>query len=693
MRDFHLSDKFLEEFKGKQPDWGYGIFSYITYKRTYARTKEDGTTEEFWETLKRVIEGVFSVQKEHCDALNLTWDSRRAQKSAQIMYRKMWDFKFLPPGRGLWAMGTDAVKIKGSAILNNCAFASTEEIQHDFAAPFCWTLDMLCLGVGVGFDTLGANQIEIKKPTKNSGLKYTIPDTREGWIESLRLVLQAFERGSEIPDFDYSLIRPMGTPIKTFGGVSSGPEPLMKLLNSVKEHLLSKVGERITSVDIVDIMNFIGRCAVAGNVRRSAELALGLPDDEDFVECKNPEKFSAELYDRRWASNNSIAASEGMDYSRFAAMTAKNGEPGYIWLDNTRKYGRMKDEPNYLDANVKGFNPCSEQPLENYELCNLVEVFPAHHDTVEEFYDTLKYAYLYAKTVTLIPTHDARTNAVMLRNRRIGTSLSGIEQAKKKFGTNKFYKDFCDKGYDVVKSWDKVYSNWLCIPRSIKITTVKPSGTVSLLAGATPGMHATHSEFYFRTIRLAHNSPLIKPLLKAGYRIEYGATEFKEHFELSEEIGWSKEKLKKEWTKFVDMHKLTLKNPPITNFEGTLVAYFPIKETNFTKSKDEQTIWEQVSNAAKMQKYWSDNGVSCTVTFKSAEQKDVKTVLEHFEDQLKAISFLPLSEHGYVQAPYITIDENTFNEASKGLKEISLLETSNVDKKEDKYCDGDKCVV
>lgn len=688
MRDFKLSEKFIEQYKDRQPEWGFGVFSYITYKRTYARINQDGTTEEFWQTLQRVVEGVFNTQKEHCESLNLIWDGRRAQKSAQVMFEKMWHFKFLPPGRGLWAMGTDAIKKKGGAILNNCAFISTEEIAHDFTNPFCWTLDMLCLGVGVGFDTLGAGKLEIRKPKENSGLKYVVPDTREGWVEALRLLLKAFEDGSEIPLYDYSLIRPMGVPIKTFGGTSSGYEPLERLLTSTNELLRSRIDQKISSVDIVDIMNFIGRCAVAGNVRRSAELALGLPDDTAFIECKNPEKYQFELNDRRWASNNSIAVDVGIDYTKFANMTAKNGEPGYIWLGNTRKFGRTKDEPNYIDSNIKGFNPCSEQPLESYELCCLVEVFPAHHATKEEFFDTLKYAYLYAKTVTLIPTHDARTNAVLLRNRRIGTSLSGIEQAKKKFGVHRFYEEFCDEGYKILKNWDKVYSNWLCIPRSIKITTVKPSGTVSLLAGATPGMHASHSQYYFRTIRLSHDSALIQPLLDAGYRIEYGATEWKKEYSSREYASSAKE-----WAENIHMFPISRAHWPISNFQGTLVAYFPIKEKNFTKSKEDQSIWEQVSNAAKLQEYWSDNGVSCTVTFKDSEAHEIKTVLEHFEDKLKAISFLPLNNHGYVQAPYITITVEEYNNAIAHLKEIQLTALHQKDKSEDKYCEGDRCVI
>src|SRR6185312_5446745 len=129
----------------------------------------------------------------------------------------------------------------------------------------------------------------------------------------------------------------------------------------------------------------------------------------------------------RWASNNSILARVGQSYRRAAARTAKNGEPGYEWLENARRYGRMADPPDDRDVDVVGVNPCSEQSLHDYLR-------------------TLKYAYLYAKTVTLMPTHDARVNAVTMKNRRIGCSMSGITQAIAKFGYREFLR-LCDAGY------------------------------------------------------------------------------------------------------------------------------------------------------------------------------------------------------------------------------------------------------
>ncbi|MHA1413168.1 MAG: hypothetical protein ACTSO4_11195 [Promethearchaeota archaeon] len=160
---FKLDEDFINKYKGKQPDWG--PLGYITYKRTYARiVEEENRKEEFWETVRRVVEGCYSIQKEHCIKLSLPWDDEKAQKSAQTMFEKIWNFKFLPPGRGLWMMGTEFIARHGSMALNNCGFASTQDIDLKYSKAFEFVMDALMLGVGVGFDTKGAGKIIIKKP-------------------------------------------------------------------------------------------------------------------------------------------------------------------------------------------------------------------------------------------------------------------------------------------------------------------------------------------------------------------------------------------------------------------------------------------------------------------------------------------------------------------------------------------------
>lgn len=650
-RTFKLSDSFLEEFKGKQPKWGFGGLGYVVYKRTYSRLMDDGSQEEFVDTCRRVVEGVYNVQKTHCKNLRLPWDDRKAQKSAQEMFRRMWEFKWLPPGRGMWIMGSPVVDRIGGAALNNCGFISTEEIKEDFAHPFCWMMDMLMLGVGVGFDTKGAGLVKIQEPQVNLTETFVVPDTREGWIAGLKEILNAYVGKGVIKKYDYSQVRPEGAPIKGFGGTSSGPKPLMDLVEEIQKILNPLVGEHITSEVIVDICNLIGKCVVSGNVRRSAEIAFGDPNDEVFLSLKNPTINKEKVYNHRWASNNSIFATVGMDYSKVAQLTSLNGEPGYEWLENAQKYSRMNGEVDNIDHRAKGGNPCLEQTLESTELCCLVETFPANHDSVDDYMKTLKFAYLYAKTVTLIPTHDDKTNMVIMRNRRIGCSQSGIAQAVKKFGRRRFLNDFCDKGYEFIRELDRKYSEWLCVRTSIKVTSVKPSGSISLLVGATPGIHFPHSKYYIRRVRIQNSSPLLEILKSAGYHTES------------------------------DLYS-----------PNTEVVSFPVCEENFDRDKSEISMWEQLELAAQLQQYWADNQVSITVTFKPEEAKDIKYALELYETRLKGVSFLPIENHGYQQAPYETISENKYLEMIKDISSLSQnIQSQN--EVQERFCDGDVCTL
>jgi len=640
---FTLDEAFIKEFIGRQPEWG--PLGQVTYKRTYARfIEKEGRKEDFWETIRRVVEGCYSIQKEHCMKLSLPWSDSKAQRSAQTMYKKIWNFKFLPPGRGLWMMGTEFIARHGSMSLNNCGFASTEDINLKHAKAFLFCMDGLMLGVGLGFDTKGAGKIVIKKPAEGH-FDFQIPDSREGWVDALRLVLEAFFLGIQLPAFDYSLIRPAGQPIRGFGGIASGPAPLKDMLESIQKILETRISKKITSLDILDIMNLIGKCVVAGNVRRSAEIALGEATDLDFITSKQDEE---KLYSHRWASNNSVFAVKGMDYTFIANQIAVNGEPGIFWLDNAKAYSRMGDKPDYKDKKAAGVNPCGEQTLESFELCCLVETFPSRHDSYEEFQETLKFAYLYSKSVTLVNTHWQETNAVMLKNRRMGVSQTGIIEAFVKNGRRTML-EWCEKGYEYLQNLDEQYSGWLCIPRSIKITTVKPSGTVSLLPGVPPGIHYPHSEYYIRRIRISKNSDLIEPIRNAGYFIE--------------DDSYS---------------------------PNTIVVEFPVHEQYFERSKNDVSIWEQAENAADYQKYWSDNQVSITITFQPHEASQIKYVLECFEDKLKSVSFLPIKEHGYKQAPYEEITQEKYEDMISKITPVFLDETKDRAIGE-KFCDSDSC--
>lgn len=607
-------------------------------------------TEEYWQTVQRVVEGCFTMQKERCLQKNLEWDENEGLRNAMKMYEKIWNFKFTPPGRGLYTMGTKFVKKRGTTCLNNCAFTSTQNIKNDLSKPFCWTMDALMLGVGVGFDTKGSNQIIIQNP-KIVEKVYKIPDSREGWVNALKILLEAFFKGDELPTFDYSKIRPSGEPIRGFGGIASGPEPLKILLNNVKAILSSKIGKKLDATDITDIMTNIGKCVISGNVRRSAEISLGDFDDSEWFNMKKVVFPEDHPRSARWAANISVIAKVGSNYHDIAKaiIEGNNGEPGIVWLDNSRKFSRMISKPDYKDANACGVNPCGEQTLCSMEMCCLCETYPSRHETYEEYEETLKYAYMYAKTVTIGYIKDKRwteTNSIMSANRRIGISQSGIIDAFAKHGRNTIL-EWCDKGYQYLRKKDKEYSkDWLRVRESIKITSVKPSGTVSLLPGVSAGIHYPHSEYYIRRIRFAYDSPLLEPLAKCGYHIYDDPKSA-----IYETDGEGK-------IIYEDTEKL---KPKIKKY-STKIVEFPIHEKNFIRGKSQVSMWEQLMNAADYQKWWADNQVSITVTYKKEEEKDIETALQIFDNRLKCVSFLPYRDHTYENAPYEEITKEKYEE-------------------------------
>ena len=658
MTRFELKKEFIEKYKSIKPPFGFNGLGEIVYLRTYSRLKESGQNERWYETIERVVNGVYTMQKEHILDYNLGWNEDKAHESAEEMYDRMFNMKFLPSGRSLWAMGTSIITDrKLFAALNACSFVSTENIGTEFTKPFEYMMDMEMLGVGVGFDTKGAGKLIIKKPMCMNH-SYTVPDSREGWTESLKLILNSFFRGTAFPEFDYSQIRPEGTIIKTFGGKCPGAEPLKVLHKQIIDGLMPCIGKPISITNIADIMNQIGVCVVAGNIRKSAQVMLDSISDEylklkDYRWNETTQKYEGTNYKRAgfgWTSNNSILAELGMDYGKIADQIGRNGEPGLFWLSTARKFSRISDPIDDKDFRAIGANPCLEQTLESYEMCCLVETFPTRNTDINDFCRTLKFAYLFAKTVTLGHCHWPETNRVQLRNRRIGTSVSGVAQ----FLENHSIEDlraWLRTGYNTIKMYDEIYSDWLAIPRSIKVTSVKPSGTVSLLAGVTPGVHFPESKYYIRRIRLAKNSDLLPSLTLGGYKIEEA----------------------------------------YDNPETTVVVEIPVFAGN-CKTIDQITIWEQLLLASFLQEHWADNQVSCTVTFKEWEKNQIKVALDYFQYKLKGVSFLPrTSSISYPQMPYEEITKEQYNEL---ISNISTFETKNIteDSKPELFCDNESCV-
>ena len=663
MFSFKLAEEFVNGYKSKKVNWGYmdaagNSVGEITFIRTYSRLKEDGTKETWVDACERVINGMYSLQKDYAKQQRLPWSDVKAASSAKEAFDRMFNFKWTPPGRGIWMMGTPLVnEQKNSAALQNCSFVSTDAMTKlNPAKPFAFLMEASMLGVGVGFDTKGADKdFTIYEPQPDTE-PIIIPDTREGWVESTATVINAFLKPDcKAPVFDYKEIRPAGTPIKTFGGTAAGSEPLERLHQHVRDIFKGRSGEKVTVRDIADLGNLIGVCVVSGNVRRSAELLMGKITDDVFLNLKNYE-VNPDRMGHGWMSNNSVEVGVGTDLSPIIDGIARNGEPGVIWMDVTRQYGRLADPINNKDWRAAGYNPCAEQSLESMECCTLVETYIGRHDNLDDFKRTLKFAYLYAKTVTLLPTHWEETNAIMQRNRRIGTSISGVANFADTKGLP-ILRQWMNEGYATVQQYDKSYSEWLGVRESIKTTTIKPSGTVSILAGESPGVHWTPGgKFFLRTIRFANNDPML-PLFKlANYRVE----------------------------------------PEAHSPETTSVVYFPIKAAAERSEKD-VSIYEKMALAATAQRYWSDNSVSVTVSFDpKTEASAIGTALHMYDGQLKTVSFLAMDDGVYPQMPYTTSTEDEYENGRMTLFPIDLkgvYEGMAFDAVGESYCTTDACEV
>lgn len=606
----------------------YGVLSEVIFRRTYSRLRDDGAYETWQNTVDRTVCGAMSVYQQHLANVGLMAEPGQVHAYARAMRHHFSNKYSLPPGRGLWAMGTRAVEVRGSAPLNNCGFVSTATMDVDPVYPFVFMFDFSLLGVGVGFDTRGSRCAVGIRQAQSGNDTWFVEDTREGWVETVGSLLHGYLVSGIVPRcYDYSRVRPAGAPLRTFGGVASGPAPLVALMARLRTYFDARIGRPMGQTEIVDVMNMIGVCTISGDIRRSSQIALG-DNNPEFLGLKDPsvlrrlrQNGQHDLADahpistHRWASNNSINADDVLSFDSLTELNAVDGDPGYTWLDTMRAYGRIIDGRRYSDRRVMGVNPCGEQPLEDGELCCLAEVFPIRHLSDGEF-DTISFrasllsAYRYAKIVTLIPTHNARVNAIIQRNRRLGVGLAGVWELYERVGARRL-REILNDGYRYLRLVDREFSEELGVPRSIKLTTIKPGGTVPLVAGCEGGMRVPSFNAGYRTVRFSVSSPIVRALIAAHYRVE----------------------------------------PAVTD-PATVVVYFPIFNHGVRVARD-VTVWEQAELAALLQTYWSDNGVSSTLTFKPEETGQLSALLGIFSDRFKGVSLLPLNDHGYAQAPYI----------------------------------------
>lgn len=610
----------------------WGEIGYIVFKRTYSRRlKEDdlnSKTEEFYEVIEREIE---AARKQ----LKVGFTSEEELQYAK--YRL--GLKFSVAGRFMWQLGTKTVDRLGLPSLQNCSYVTINQPIR----PFTWAFEMLMLGSGVGFNIQKENVYQLPKVKNKLKIErkdskdadFIVPDSREGWVKLLGKVLKAHFYSGEGFTYSTVCVRGKGAPIKGFGGTASGPEELCWGIQEIHKILNNRSNKKLRPIDCLDIMNIIGYIVVSGNVRRSAQLCIGDYDDVDYLKAKRWDL--GQIPNWRAMSNNSIYAPKNIDdLPREFWDTYEQGEPyGLINIELSKSCGRT-GETQYPDPNVEGFNPCAEQSLANFETCCLSEVYLPNIENYEQLLDVLKYTYRINKHSLALHCSLQETEEIVHKNMRMGIGMTGILQATEQ------QRNWLAPAYEWLREYDKWYSTEKGFPISIKLTTVKPSGTLSLLAGVTPGVHPNPAgPYYYRRVRMATDSPLVELCKSNGYSVE-----------------------------------------PVIEFDGsnsktTVVVTFPCKIPESVPVESNYSYKEQLDMVRRMQKEWSDNSVSCTVYYKKEDLEDIKQYLkDYFSTEMKTVSFLLSQGHGFKQAPYETISKEEYEKAIIGIKPITSISIS-----------------
>jgi ribonucleoside-triphosphate reductase len=626
-----LTEDFLAKFKEEIPPWG--PMGQVVYKRTYARPlPEEGRVEDWWETCARVCRGLIEI------------GGKFTQDELQFLFETLFYLRGSVSGRALWQLGTETVQKVGADSLQNCWLVVNKEIDS-----FAFTMNQLMLGGGVGYNILPEHVYSMPAVAYNPEVErvadfdcdYVVPDNREGWVKLVHMVIESFLVTGDNLRYCTAGIRPKGSPIKGFGGTASGPEDLVKGIRAITSILRNRIGQKLRPIDVSDIENIIGQIVVAGNVRRSSEIGLGAWNDTEYLDAKNWGKHQVPNW--RAMSNNSVLADSyeqltdafwesGYTPDRDGVAT---GEPyGLVNLRNLRGFGRLIDgyDPD-RDPRIDGVNPCGEMGLEHKEGCNLGEIFLPNIRDLEEFKAVAEILFKACKTISAWKFSDPETQAVVSRNYRIGLGLTGWMQAHKWHNAYALNEVYCHLGLV-----DRDYSRVLGVGMSVKRTTIKPSGTLSLLAGVTPGMHAAIARWMLRTVRFSANHPLVEILREHGYRIE-----------------------------------------PKIEMDGSLdhdtqVVYFPVETPEDATLAEDMDVIQELNAQKFLQTWWSDNAVSATHYFEPGDVPKIKEWLrENYNEGVKSTSFLQRMDHGFKQAPYQPVSKEVYEAELAKLKPLGNI--------------------
>ncbi len=582
----------------------------FTYVRTYSRWMQAHKRRETWaETIERYI----SFLKKHVnnkvpdDILNNIKDMMLRQEVVGSM-------------RALWAAGPALER--ESLTGYNCSFLIIDDIR-----AFSEMLYVLMCGTGAGFrvlktdvDKLPTIPHEIRVPYK----VWQVVDSREGWANSLLHLISALYRGQDVA-MDYSLVRPAGARLKTMGGRASGPAPLERLHNFVREKFKAAVGRKLTPLECHDICNVIAEIVVVGGVRRSSQISLSDLHDNEMRDAKTGDY----PFYRAMANNSAVYLEKPSDEVFWAEWKALvdsgNGERGIFNLGKARATAPSR-RLAYL---IEGSNPCQEILLRSQGLCNLSEVIIRPNDTVKSLTKKVEAAtWLGAiqATLTHFPYLRDQWKSNAEDERLLGVSLTGQLDAP-----HLMTKEVLSTLKQVALFTAKEAAERLQMNYPAAITCVKPSGTTSIVVDSSPGMHPRFAKFYIRRIRISSTDPLYYMMRDQGFHFTPEVGERPE--DLPEGETWSAMNVK------------------------TWVCAFPIKAPETALTRHDVTALDQLEHYKLLSTHWAEHSVSATI-YVNPDEWDIvgQWVLDNW-DTVNGLSFLGKSEHKYDLAPFEEITE------------------------------------
>jgi len=584
------------------------ILSEITTYMKYAKFDSTKNRRETWNELvtrnKEMHQAKFPKLKDEIEEA----------------YKLVYDKKVLPSMRSLQFAGKP-IELNNARIFN-CSFLPLDDWRS-----FSEIMFLLLSGCGVGYSvqTHHIEQLpEIKVPTKHK--RYLIGDSIEGWADAVRMLCKAYFTGAPLPLFDFRDIRPKGAQLITVGGKAPGPEPLKEcLFNLQKVFERKQNGDRITSVEAHDMACHIADAVLSGGIRRAALISLFNLDDEDMLTCKFGNWWE-ENPQRGRANNSAVVMRHKIDEEEFFKLWKKielsgSGEPG-IYFSNDKDWGT---------------NPCCEIALRPYQFCNLCEVNVSNVESQEDlnervrvgaFIGTLQAAYTDFHYLREIWRKTTEKDALL------GVGMTGI-------GSGAILAYDLKKAADLAKEENARVADIIGINKAARVTTVKPSGTSSLVLGTSSGIHAWHNDFYIRRIRVGKNEAIYNYLAI-------------NHPELVED----------------DFFKPTIQ----------AVISVPQKAPAGSILRNENVI-DMLERVKRFNVQWvkkghrrgaNTNNVSATVSIQENEWEQVGQWMWENKDTFNGLSVLPYFGGTYTQAPFEDITEEQFNEMAKHLHNIDL---------------------